>query len=158
MGEFCHSSGGPAHCGPTEFYPGGHPREVQRNGSDQVASYITAFEGSIGYDEYSYALLNNIPAVKVLNPGGYYVLPTASNVAIALQKAVIDENPNSVTFLMQNLDHVYTYTDPRSYPLSSYSYLVVPRSGRREAIWRRARRLWGTIPLRPIGRPGSMCR
>src|SRR5262249_31942821 len=30
-------------------------------------------------------------------------------------------------FLQQNLDAVYTFTDPRSYPLSSYSYLIVPR-------------------------------
>jgi hypothetical protein len=51
-------------------------------------------------------------------------------VAIALQKAVIDEDPNSVTFLMQNLDAVYSYTDPRTYPLSSYSYLIVPRDTR----------------------------
>ncbi len=106
---------------------------MQRNGSDQVASYISSpsfGEGSIGYDEYAYALNNNIPVVKVLNKAGYYSLPTPSNVAIALQRAVIDENPTSPTFLMQNLDGVYTNSDPRTYPLSSYSYLVIPRDHR----------------------------
>ena len=105
---------------------------MQRNGSDQVANYIKSGygEGSIGYDEYAFALNLGIPVVKVLNSAGYYSLPTPSNVAIALQAAVIDENPSSPTFLMQNLDHVYTNPDPRTYPLSSYSYLIIPRTSR----------------------------
>jgi hypothetical protein len=129
---FCHAEGGGGACGPTEFYPQ-FSGSVQRNGSDQVASYIASpsfGQGSIGYDEYAYALDNHIPVVKVLNKAGYFTLPTASNVAIALQKAVIDENPQSPTFLMQNLDGVYTNSDPRTYPLSSYSYLIVPRDKR----------------------------
>jgi hypothetical protein len=63
------------------------------------------------------------------NAAGYYVLPTASNVAVALTQAAIDEDSSSPDFLQQNLDSVYTYTDPRSYPLSSYSYLIVPKQG-----------------------------
>jgi ABC-type phosphate transport system substrate-binding protein len=129
---FCKSAGGGGDCGPTEFYPPFNG-SVQRNGSDQIASYIASpsfGEGSIGYDEYAYALNNNIPVVKVLNKAGYYTLPTPSNVAIALQAAVIDENPASSTFLMQNLDGVYTNSDPRTYPLSSYSYLIIPRDSR----------------------------
>ena len=85
---FCQAQGGGAGCGPTEFYPG-FSGAVQRNGSDQVASYISSpsfGEGSIGYDEYAYALNNNIPVVKVLNKAGYYSLPTPSNVAIALHE------------------------------------------------------------------------
>lgn len=117
-------------CPQTEFYPlfGNAKSE---NGSDNVATYITASygNGSIGYDEYAYALNAHYPVVQVLNPAGYYVLPTASNVAVALTQAVINEDKSSPNFLQQNLDKVYTYTDPRSYPLSSYSYLIVPRTG-----------------------------
>ncbi len=65
----------------------------------------------------------------MLNPAGYYVLPSASNVAVALTRAQINEDQSSPNFLQQNLDSVYTFTDPRSYPLSSYSYFIVPRSG-----------------------------
>lgn len=129
---FCADHGGPSPCGPTEFYPG-FSGSQQRGGSDQVANYVSSSsygQGSIGYDEYAYALNSNIPVVKLLNSAGYYTLPTASNVAIALQKATIDENPASVTFLVQNLDGVYVNTDPRAYPLSSYSYLIVPRASR----------------------------
>jgi ABC-type phosphate transport system substrate-binding protein len=117
-------------CPQTEFYPlfGSAKSE---NGSNNVATYITASygDGAIGYDEYAYALNARYPVVQMLNPAGYYVLPTASNVAVALTQAVIDEDKSSPNFLQQNLDKVYTYTDPRSYPLSSYSYLIVPRSG-----------------------------
>jgi hypothetical protein len=50
-------------------------------------------------------------------------------VAVALTQAVINEDQSSPDFLQQDLDNVYSYTDPRSYPLSSYSYLIVPRQG-----------------------------
>lgn len=129
---FCHAQGGGGGCGPTEFYPP-FSGSVQRNGSDQVASYIASpsfGEGSIGYDEYAYALNNHIPVVKLLNKAGYYTLPTPSNVAIALQAAKINSDPTSPDYLMQNLDGVYVNPDPRTYPLSSYSYLIVPRDKR----------------------------
>jgi ABC-type phosphate transport system substrate-binding protein len=119
-------------CGQTEFYPQ-FPGSDSQDGSNNVATYITASfgEGSIGYDEYAYALNSHYPVVKLLNPAGYYVLPSASNVAVALTQAQINQDPSSPNFLQQNLDSVYSYKDPRSYPLSSYSYLIVPRSGAR---------------------------
>jgi ABC-type phosphate transport system substrate-binding protein len=120
-------------CGQTEFYPTGWGASVAQNGSNNVASYISASygQGAIGYDEYAYALNSHYPVVRVLNPAGYYVLPTASNVAVALTKAQINEDSSSPDFLQQNLDNVYSFKDPRSYPLSSYSYLVAPRVGTR---------------------------
>jgi ABC-type phosphate transport system substrate-binding protein len=125
--SFCVAQGGASPCGPTEFYPG-FGSSIQKDGSDQVASFMASpvSQGAIGYDEYAYALNYGIPTVKMLNAAGYYTLPTASNVAIALQAAIINDNPNSVDYLMQNLQNVYTFNDPRTYPLSSYSYLIVP--------------------------------
>jgi ABC-type phosphate transport system substrate-binding protein len=124
--------GGPGKpCGQTEFYPTKWGSAVAQNGSNNVASYITASygQGAIGYDEYAYALNSHYPVVQVLNPAGYYVLPTASNVAVALTQAQINEDSSSPDYLQQDLDSVYTFKDPRSYPLSSYSYLIVPRDG-----------------------------
>jgi ABC-type phosphate transport system substrate-binding protein len=117
-------------CGQTEFYPQFGNAKAE-NGSNNVVTFITSSygNGSIGYDEYAYALNSHYPVVKVLNPGGYFVLPSASNVAVALTKAAINEDSHSPDFLQQNLDEVYTFKDPRSYPLASYSYLIVPRSG-----------------------------
>jgi ABC-type phosphate transport system substrate-binding protein len=118
-------------CGQTEFYPTSNwnPNVKAENGSTNVANFITSTyaNGAIGYDEYAYALNSGYPVVSVLNPAGYYVQPTAGNVAVALTQAQIVEQQSSPNFLQQNLDNVYTYKDPRSYPLSSYSYLIVPR-------------------------------
>jgi ABC-type phosphate transport system substrate-binding protein len=120
-------------CGNTEFYPS-FPGSKSENGSIAVADYVTASygDGSIGYDEYAYALNADYPVVQVLNPANYFVGPTASNVAIALEKAQINEDKSSLNFLQQNLSQVYTDTDKRASPLSSYSYLIVPRIGTKE--------------------------
>ncbi|MFI5648444.1 phosphate ABC transporter substrate-binding protein PstS [Kitasatospora sp. NPDC051705] len=133
--DYCTSVNGVT-CGDyTEFFPSSG-RMVAQNGSDVVAGYIKASSnvGTIGYDEYAFAKRSNWPVVKVLNQAGYYSLPTASNVAVALTAARIrgvDDGtaPNDPNYLQQNLDGVYTMDDPRAYPISSYSYLIVPRAG-----------------------------
>ena len=85
-----------------------------------------AGNGTIGYVEYSYPLNKDYPVVKVLNKAGYYVEPTQYNVAVALTKAQINQDKNSQLYLTQILDDVYRHTDPRAYPLSSYSYMIIP--------------------------------
>jgi len=124
-------------CPQTEFYPANWGNAKAENGSVNVANYITSSygDGSIGYDEYAYALNSHYPVVQVLNPAGYFVGPTASNVAVALTKAIINEDQSSPNFLQQDLDSVYTFTDNRSYPLSSYSYLIVPRNPKPPTIF-----------------------
>lgn len=115
-------------CPQTEFYPQfGNAKSI--NGANNITTYVTSSygEGSIGYVEYGYALNAKYPVVALENAAGYDVLPTASNVAVALTKAVINEDQGSKNYLQQDLDSVYSFTDPRSYPLSSYSYLIVPR-------------------------------
>lgn len=93
-----------------------------QNGSLGVAGYVSQDygEGAITYVEYSYAMKSGFPVVKVLNKAGYYVEPTYQSVAVALMSAAI--NPD----LTQNLDGVYNSNDPRTYPMSSYSYMIVP--------------------------------
>jgi hypothetical protein len=117
-------------CGNTEFYPQFGNAKAE-NGSNNVMAYITSTygNGSIGYDEYAYAINAHYPVVQLLNPDHYFVGPTASNVAVSLHHAFINETPSSPNFLQQNLSALYTLKDPRDYPLSSYSYLIVPRSG-----------------------------
>ncbi|HVX20611.1 MAG TPA: substrate-binding domain-containing protein [Acidimicrobiales bacterium] len=114
--------------GPTEYYPvhGGGIQPV--NGSSGAINYVTssAGNGAITYVEYSYALGANYPVVKVLNSAGYYTLPTQYNVAVSLEAAVINMNPTTPRYLLQTLDGVYTDADPRTYPLSSYVYMIEP--------------------------------
>lgn len=116
-------------CGLTSNYPVVSGKGfVSQPNSQGVAGYVSqsANIGTITYVEYSYALKTGYPVVKVLNAGGYYVLPTASNVAVALLSAKINETKSSSQYLTQILTGVFRSTDPRAYPLSSYSYLIVP--------------------------------
>ena len=100
-------------------------------GSDGVTASIkgTAGEGSISYVEFSYALNAKLPVAKVLNAGGYYVEPTEQAVAVGLLAAKINgDKSNKDLYLTQELDGVYRSPDTRSYPLSSYSYAIIPTS------------------------------
>ena len=113
--------------GYTSYFPR-KGRMLAQSGSDQVMNTISGFagNGTIGYVEYAYPINKDYPVVKVLNDGGYYVEPTQYNVAVALTKARINEDKTSPLYLTQLLDGVYNATDPRAYPLSSYSYMIIP--------------------------------
>jgi phosphate transport system substrate-binding protein len=115
--------------GLTSYYPKKGDVMIAQSGSDQVMNTVSGFagDGTIGYVEYSYPLDKGYPVVKVLNKGGYYVEPTQYNTAVALTKARIetaDKSPEK--YLTQILDGVYTNPDPRAYPISSYSYMIIP--------------------------------
>jgi len=115
------------HDGLTSYFPK-QGRAIAAAGSDQVMNTISgaAGNGTIGYVEYSYPLNAHYPVVKVLNAGGYYVEPTQYNVAVALTQAKINQDKTSKDYLTQVLDGVYRATDTRAYPLSSYSYMIIP--------------------------------
>ncbi|MFI1394971.1 phosphate ABC transporter substrate-binding protein PstS [Streptomyces sp. NPDC020681] len=117
-------------CGPTSTYPVAPGSGfIGQAGSNGVSGYVAQAGnvGTITYVEYSYAVYTTgFPVAKVLNKAGYYTEPTAKNVAVALTKARINENTSSPSYLTQILDDVYNDRDPRVYPLSSYSYMVIP--------------------------------
>ncbi|MET8635757.1 phosphate ABC transporter substrate-binding protein PstS [Streptomyces sp. NPDC004096] len=127
--DYCRRAGKQTPCGLTSYFPvipgAGF---VAQSSSLGVAGYTkqSQAEGAITYVEYSYARNAGFPVAKVLNQAGYYVEPTASSVAVALTKAQINNNPLSANYLTQNLDNVYTFGDRRTYPLSSYSYMIIP--------------------------------
>lgn len=124
--DYCQRSGRAPKCGETSFYPT-IPGMKAQSGDLGVTGYVTQgfAEGAIGYVNYSYAIGVGFPVAKVLNAAGYYTEPTPENVAVSLLKAGINTTPGD-DYLTQNLDGVYTDADKRNYPLSSYSYLVLP--------------------------------
>jgi phosphate ABC transporter phosphate-binding protein len=125
---YCSKAGRQTPCDQTSNYPviPGTGFTAQ-SGSLGVAGYVSQAQnvGTITYVEYSYALNSGFPVAKLLNSSGYYVEPTADNVAVALLKAQINTTPG-VNYLTQILDGVYTNADRRTYPMSSYSYMIVP--------------------------------
>ncbi|NUU22116.1 MAG: phosphate ABC transporter substrate-binding protein PstS [Streptomycetaceae bacterium] len=90
--------------------------------SDGVANWVAANygEGAITYVEYAYAKQRNFPVASVLNKAGVYVQPTADNVSIALTRVRLAADST------QDLREVYANPDARAYPVSSYSYMIVP--------------------------------
>jgi phosphate ABC transporter phosphate-binding protein len=132
---YCPKVGRPmvnGHCGVTSNYPVvPGSGMVARSGSNGVAGYVAQNHavGAITFVEYSYALNSGFPVAKMLNSSGYYAEPTASNVAVGLLQAQINQDTASPDYLTQDLRGVYGNGDPRTYPLSSYSYIILPTSG-----------------------------
>lgn len=113
----------------TSFFPIGNGQLqnfVAQNGSQGVTTYTANNQYTINYDEYSYSKGIDFPAAQVKNAAGFYTLPTESAVAVALTQAKINMDSKSANYLSQDLSRVYGYRDPRSYPMSAYSYMIVP--------------------------------
>lgn len=106
-------------------YPGWTDGNLQgENGSDDAANFVStaSSHGAITYVETAYAIHHNMPVASVVNASGTAVQPTSENVAVALEKAVL--NPD----LTQNLAGVYSNSLSATYPISAYSYFVTPCS------------------------------
>ncbi|MEV7736812.1 phosphate ABC transporter substrate-binding protein PstS [Streptomyces sp. NPDC088921] len=128
--DYCSRTGrGSGNCGTTSNYPllSGSAM-ISKSTSLGVSGHVRqpSGEGAITYVEYSYAKNTGFPVAKVLNKDNYYVEPTAASVAVALTKAEINQNKQSANYLTQILDGVYGNKDARTYPLSSYSYMILP--------------------------------
>ena len=126
--SYCAKAGRPTPCGLTSSYPvipgSGF---VALGGSNGVSGFVKQQDniGTITYVEYSYAVNSGYPVAKLLNRAGYYVEPTGKNVAVGLLQARINTTPGP-NYLTQILDGVYDNPDPRAYPMSSYSYMILP--------------------------------
>jgi phosphate transport system substrate-binding protein len=118
---FCQSQGIATPCPPTSQFPAPSGYAAQ-NGSDGVANFVAApyNNGAIGYAEAAYGLQRGVPLASLKNASGAFVEPTGVNVAVALTKAIINADHT------QNLLGVYANPDVRAYPMSSYSYMIVP--------------------------------
>ncbi|MFJ3927363.1 phosphate ABC transporter substrate-binding protein PstS [Streptomyces sp. NPDC090022] len=122
---YCAKAGRTTPCGQTSNFPVVAGRGfVGQSGSNGVSGYVAqdGNQGTITYVEYSYAVATTgFPVAKILNGAGYYTEPTAQNVAVSLTKAKIGSD------LTQDLSQVYDESsDRRNYPLSSYSYMIIP--------------------------------
>ena len=101
------------------------------NSSTASANYVTASsgEGAINYDEYSYALKSGLPGGQAAEPGRLLRAADRPNDAVALTKAQINNDPAASTTSAEPRGRLPQHR-PAHYPLSSYSYLIVPRDDR----------------------------
>lgn len=121
----CQQAGLGGGCEPTSLYPD-YPNSgfAAQQYSDGVANFVAApyNEGAITYVEYGYAKERGFPVASVKNASGAYTQPVAVNVTVALLGARINDDGTQV------LSGVYSNSDARAYPVSSYSYMIVPIS------------------------------
>jgi phosphate transport system substrate-binding protein len=121
--QLCQKANLGSSCPVTSLYPD-FPNSgfAAQQFSDGVANFVAAQynDGAITYVEYGYAKERGFPVASVKNASGNFTQPTAVNVSVALQGARI--NPDGT----QVLQGVYRNTDARAYPISSYSYMIVP--------------------------------
>jgi phosphate transport system substrate-binding protein len=78
----------------------------------------TNTSNSITYVETNYALLNHLPCASIENPAGQFVEPSSTGDAIALTQDQL------LPDLEQILTGVFLNSNPQSYPISAYSYLI----------------------------------
>ncbi|MBV8196252.1 MAG: substrate-binding domain-containing protein, partial [Candidatus Dormibacteraeota bacterium] len=129
---FVNTQGCAAPCSQWPVFPGA----AAQNGSDGVADFVAndAFgSGAIGYVEAGYAFGRAFPIVRLQNNSGNFAPSDVSStngpqvfsedVATALQHATLNAN------LTQNLNGVYNAPEANAYPMSSYSYMLVPTTG-----------------------------
>src|SRR5215469_1332161 len=95
---------------------------IGNSGDFGVSGYVAqpTAEGAIGVTEHQFALETGFPVAKILNAAGYYTAPTPDNVGVSLLQAQVNAN------MTENLSQVYANTDPRTYELSYYSYMILP--------------------------------
>lgn len=88
---------------------------VKAKKNDGVSSTVRQTPGSIGYTEYGFAQLNQLPMATLQNKEGKFVAPGPEGGAAALANAVLPEN--MIVFL----------TDPAgdtSYPIVTYTWML----------------------------------
>jgi phosphate ABC transporter phosphate-binding protein len=117
-------------CTPTSAYPvdSQDPAMVGQQGDAGVSGYVAQSQanGAIGYTAYAYALQAGFPVAKVLNSAGFYTVPTPGHVGVSLLNAQVNNNPSDPLYQTADLSQVYTDTDPRTYELSYYTYMILP--------------------------------
>ena len=95
---------------------------MQVRGNEGVASRIKISEGSIGYVEYGFALRLGLPMAVLQNKDGQFVAPTPQSGAAGLAAS-------SAGVGLDALDESTTKpSGPKSYPIVTYSWLLLYRS------------------------------
>jgi phosphate transport system substrate-binding protein len=94
------------------------PVGIAGKGNEGVAGLVKQSEGAIGYLELIYAATNKLPAAFLKNKAGAFVKPGADTVTAAA--ASVKDMPADFRVSITNSE------GKKSYPLASFTYLLVP--------------------------------
>ena len=87
-------------------------------GNEGVAANVTRIKGAIGYVEYAYAKINNIPYLSMKNLDGKYVLPSLESFGAAAANANWSGTPGmGITLVNQKGE--------KSWPITGASFILM---------------------------------
>jgi phosphate transport system substrate-binding protein len=89
-------------------------------GNEGVTQQVKQSPGTIGYVELIYAISNKLPSAKIQNSAGFQVQPTLKSVAAAAAGAKL---PSETDFRVS----ITNAPGPDSYPISSFTWLLIRR-------------------------------
>ncbi|HEX2203776.1 MAG TPA: phosphate ABC transporter substrate-binding protein PstS [Longimicrobium sp.] len=98
------------------------PAGLGAKGNEGVTGQVRQTPGSIGYVELAYAMQNGLPAAALRNQAGQFVTPSveATTAAAGDLGALLQAHPD---FRMS----IVNAAGAQSYPISSFTYLLVPQ-------------------------------
>ena len=94
---------------------------VGAKGNPGVAGTVLNTHGAIGYVDVIYAVSNHLGVGAVINAAGNFVVPTLQTILWAAQNATGTPNPADLRL------HIVNAAGPQSYPISTYTYILVYR-------------------------------
>ena len=108
------------------------PVGVGGRGSAGVSGIVAQTEGSIGYADAAFALKNHFKFFSMKNRSGKYATPGLKGVLAA---ATSDQKPDPATNEISIVNPPKKY--PLAYPISTYTYVIVPTSSTKAADLRK---------------------
>jgi len=96
------------------------PTGVGANGSAGVAGVVANTPGAIAYVDTAFALVNHLHFAAIENAAGKFVYPSIRNIAAAA--SVVKTVPANGELHIVNPPK----TDPTAYPISTFSYVILP--------------------------------
>lgn len=119
------------------------PTGVGAQGNEGVSAQIQQNEGTIGYIEYAYAKLNNIPMAVLENASGQYVAPSAESAAAVFEGVEIPEDFGLL---------VPDSNNPEAFPIAGLTWILVYPQYNDQSRYQAMRNVfeWGLTEGRPI--------
>jgi phosphate transport system substrate-binding protein len=108
------------------------PAGVGGRGSSGVAGIVTKTTGAIGYADVAYALKNRLRFASILNKAGKYTTPGLRGInaaAATLPKKIAGDGAISIVDPPKG--------NPLAYPISTFTWIIVPKSSSKAADLRR---------------------
>jgi phosphate transport system substrate-binding protein len=108
------------------------PAGIGGRGSSGVSGVVTKTEGALGYADVAYALKNKLRFASILNKDGKYATPGLRGIAAAaatLPKKISGNGQLSIVDPPKG--------NPLSYPICTFTYIIVPSASSKAADLRK---------------------